>query len=688
MYLVARLAPLGKMAVTLSWVAALAFAQAAPSESAASFALHNLFSDAMVLQAEAPTLFGSCTPGSTLRATVGNASKVATCNPAGDWTLAFPPQPASDPNIGAGQDIVVTHEQGTEVSESVTLKDVLFGDVWVCGGQSNMEFSVAEAFGYDGQVGGLIPAAGRDGLRLFAVQKNSSSVPVDRVIDSQYSQGWVRSTPQTACGAEYNNDGYDPPSNTSAYCAPHCGPSAVVKSFSRATWGYFSAVCWATGAALLRDTGRPQGMLESCWGGTNIESWTPTAPDLDQDSIVPQSSQGAGALYNGMIAPLQKFPIKGALFYQGEANARAANQYANQMRNMIKDWRNGWVGAPATLRNFTFILHQLSAYSNDKAACAEGPSPPPAHRDPDIPALRWSQQGSVAPWTGVHGEDLPRVAMTVGIDLSDPGSPCGCVHIRNKTAVGERMALAARALAYGENVHYTGPVATKFTKVGNKLRILFSGAELPLSFRTISQTTLPTQQGVEILLQNATWLPVVATVADTSPEIVVQLPDSSNLQAVRYAWDDVPATQLLYDSAKAFGLSGLPAPPFWATCTESGCNLIPPGRLPMPSSPTPAPHPHVPTAPPAPPSTQCLFYNRTAITDATQVATGLVPFLDQDACCGMCRAFEGCVAAELMGSGHKTPPFPTSACNLYGTDGSRKPWSCSFPCARMAVIPH
>jgi len=56
--------------------------------------------------------------------------------------------------------------------------------------------------------------------------------------------------------------------HTQPYCGPHCGPSAVVKSFSRATWGYFSAVCFNFGRALLRDTGRPQGMLESCWGGT------------------------------------------------------------------------------------------------------------------------------------------------------------------------------------------------------------------------------------------------------------------------------------------------------------------------------------------------------------------------------------------------------------------------------------
>lgn len=120
------------------------------------------------------------------------------------------------------------------------------------------------------------------------------------------------------------------------------------------------------------------------------------------------------------------------------------------------------------------------------------------------------------------------------------------------------MALAARALAYGENVHYTGPVATTVTKVGNELRVVFSGAQLPLRFRSIAQTTLPAQQGVEVLLSNQTWLPVTARAADASPEIIVQLPAATKIQAVRYAWDDVPATQLLYLLHRVWGSLRLP----------------------------------------------------------------------------------------------------------------------------------
>ena len=177
------------------------------------------------------------------------------------------------------------------------------------------------------------------------------------------------------CGAEYNNNGYKPPHNTTAYCGPHCGPSAAVKSFARATWGYFSAVCFTYGRALLRDTGRPQGLIESCWGGTAIERWsnaealqecssgdgdydgggggdddgygsyggygggrqlhqhrlpgtdhgvgifspaTPASPASPSFSSTTPTSVPSknGNLFNGMIAPLLRFPIKGAIWYQ------------------------------------------------------------------------------------------------------------------------------------------------------------------------------------------------------------------------------------------------------------------------------------------------------------------------------------------------------------------------------------
>jgi hypothetical protein len=294
------------------------------------------------------------------------------------------------------------------------------------------------------------------------------------------------------------------------------------------------------------------------------------------------------------------------------------------MRAMIRGWRDAWVGNPPANRNFTFVLHQLSACTYTG----------------DVPALRWSQQGAVAPWSS-----LPRVAMSVGLDLSDPASPCANVHIRNKTAVGERMARAGRALGYpnGEagDTAFTGPVASTFTLYSSSssaddndpgtllLAVGFSGATPPLRFRIIAQTTRANLTGVEVNYGDARvardsgggssgssgsgssgsgsspWIPVPAHVtayaskgrsgtaaaaaaAAPVPSIVVDLGSVEGHTSgavprwVRYAWQSVPDTQLLYDSTvNGEYTHGLPAPPWWVNCTASaGCALIPPGELP------------------------------------------------------------------------------------------------------------
>ena len=481
-----------------------------------------------------------------------------------------------------------------------------------------MEFSVAEMFEHESVIGG----AGIPGLRLFAVQKNQSeSGPIDWPIDLQYPAGWVRSSPETVCGAEYNNDNYNPPHNTTAYCGPHCGPSAVVNSYRRKTWGYFSAVCFVYGRALLRDTGRPQGMLESCWGGTTIEAWSDSSALARCDA---KSVRTGSKLYNGMISPLLRSAIRGAIWYQGEANARAYNLYSCQMRALIEGWRAAWSAsqpAAAAFQNFTFVLHQLSAYNDQDAQ--------------QVPGLRWSQSGAATRWSG-----LPNVAVSVGIDLADNDSPCGSVHIRNKTAVGERMARAARALAYplspGSGAERaaaaaaaaaaaTGPYVSgvDYVEGSGYLTVTLSNAAPPLHFISVSGQTTPGHgQGFAVLMAppddasgaaaaNAAgpvWVNVAAQVESSSSSMIRLLlpPKNSStaattsaatatetasetaissataaatknvVMAVRYAWLGTPQSQLLYDSSDISpaatttgGMHGLPVGPFWANCTTT-----------------------------------------------------------------------------------------------------------------------
>ena len=666
-----------------------------------SFTLHRAFSSEMVLQAEAPTLFGTGAPGSRVTVSITHPTSPtghATVQPDGTWLVRLAPQPASNPKAPG---CMVTVDGGCGAGCVRTLADVLFGDVWVCGGQSNMEFSVAEAFDSER----IVATADIPGLRLYAVQKNNSNKPVDEPIDLQYPQGWVKSSPTTVCGAEFPGlNGYDPPHNTSAYCAHHCGPSAAVPSFARATWGYFSAVCFIYGRALLRETGRPQGMLESCWGGSSIEEWSDSqtiakcpaspgdavvlppadeldAPDVSDGSMVP------GTHYNGMIFPFRQFPIRGAIWYQGEANAGRAAIYACQMRAMIQGWRDAWhesrhLPLPPTLANFTFIQHQLSActYSGD------------------VPALRWSQQGAVAPWTA-----LPATAMTVGLDLYDQGSPCGNVHIRNKTAVGERMARAALSVTYGREVKFTGPVATTFmmTQVdaGAMLEIGFSGSTAPLRFLSIANQTLePHFQGIELQGANGSWSQVVATVSGPAS---VRVKLSGLLLAVRYAWATIPRTQLLFDSTRidAAELTGLPAPPFWANCTSLRCTLITPGtQMPAavgpgswnPPSPAPGPAPTPPDPerpqcprPALPPAGgACAFTNNSRWSGGTPKQIQ-VPLDDYAACCSACAKDTGCHAAAMI---HGAKSAGYDYCELYTElPSTLKRMGAVSDCPRLAV---
>jgi hypothetical protein len=481
------------------------------------------------------------------------------------------------------------------------------------------------------------------------------------------------------------------------------------------------------GRALLRETGRPQGMVESCWGGTSIESWSSaetlarcsgtttiatsntqhtssaltaaaTAPTTGTKQSASTAAAAAAAAtatasmfpetpaeygmhppyqnhvgsgnYNGMISPLLSSPIKGVIWYQGEANAGRYNNYTCQMRAMIEGWRGAWLNPPA-LKNFTFVLHQLSA-------CTYGG---------DVPALRWSQQGAVQSWSG-----LSNVAMSVGLDLYDEQSPCANVHIRNKSAVGERMALAGLALAYNKSVAYTGPVASTFAIKGDTLTVGFVGAIPPLTFKSIAnQTMQPLVQGVEVLV-GGVWQQAAATPMGIGAAITVKLPssggdgnDSDNgggavVEAVRYAWASIPTSQLLFDSAPGgLDLYGLPAAPFWANCSATGaCTLLLPGSVPgepnasplgpyvpspSPSPPGPAPappspHPPVPPSPgppqcprhddrfPASGTTACSYTNNTAFA-ATPYATVDVPLNAYAACCAACKSDPKCAAAQL-----------------------------------------
>ncbi len=272
--------------------------------------LPKVFGDHMVVQQQLPVqVWGWADPGEKVTVTLGDRSATATACEKGKWALKLDPLPAGGP-----------YEMKVAGKNELVLKDVLIGEVWICSGQSNMEWPVRATVNADQE----IAAANYPNLRLFTVAKNVAEKPVDDV------QG--------------------------AWAA--CTPASIPN---------FSAVAYFFGRKLHKDLGVAVGLVNSSWGGTLCEAWTSKAgleSDADFRPILARSAKfqpgnpnQASVLYNGMIHPLIPYGIRGAIWYQGESNVGRAEQYRKLFPAMIGDWRKLWGEG-----DFPFLFVQLAPF--------------------------------------------------------------------------------------------------------------------------------------------------------------------------------------------------------------------------------------------------------------------------------------------------------------------------------------
>jgi sialate O-acetylesterase len=243
-----------------------------------------------------------------------------TADDAGQWRVQLGPQPAGGP-----------HELAVVGTNTIVINDVLVGEVWVCSGQSNMQWSVSASSDSVEE----IAAAIQPRLRMFTVQR----VPHD--------------TPQDDCEGSW------------AVCTPE-------------TVGGFSAVGYYFARTLVGHLQVPIGMLHTSWGGTRCEAWTSDKalqansdfqPILDRRATTAAKQHRAAALYNGMVNPLIPYAIRGAIWYQGESNLARAYQYRTLFPTMINDWRARWGQG-----EFPFLFVQLAPFrynGQDQRHCAE-----------------------------------------------------------------------------------------------------------------------------------------------------------------------------------------------------------------------------------------------------------------------------------------------------------------------------
>lgn len=402
---------------------------------------------------------------------------------------------------------------------TIKVEGVMLGEVWLASGQSNMEFFV-----------GKMPNPSYTGVLRYEEEIRAADYPAIRMLDVANR---VADTPQEDC------------TGTWKVCSPQTADT-------------FSAVAYFFARKLHRETGYPVGIINASWGGTPAEAWTkkevlqndpalkgildayaaeveryPAAVETYRQALAawrqdtganrgaaPREPVGPGShkspykLYNGMIAPVVPYTLRGVIWYQGENNADRPVQYQQLFPALIRSWRRDW-------RNeaLPFYFVQIAPHRS---------------QHPGIREAQWMTYLSV-PGTGM-------VVTTDGGDSLD-------IHPRDKKPVGERLALWALRHQYGQrHLVYSGPLFQSWIHEGDRLRILFKHAEGGLvsgDGQPLREFTIAGKDGVFVPAQ-----------ARIDGEAVVVWSEAVREPAdVRFAWRNVPRPNL-------FNRAGLPAAPF------------------------------------------------------------------------------------------------------------------------------
>ena len=486
--------------------------------------LPRVLSDHMVVQRDLPVhVWGMAAPAEQVSVTFRGETKSTTATKLGRWSVYLKPGAPGGPfemtvngtPAPAATDSAQSGSPQTGSPQPITIHDILVGDVWIASGQSNMEFPLERA----STAATDLPKADNPRIRLLLVDKKAADYPQDDLPTT----GWAVSSPGSA--------------------KP------------------FSAVAWYFAREIEQREHVPVGVIDSTWGGTPAEAWTRLTA-LGQDAQIaslftvrgkmiddagdtalaikdeqrqrdeakaqgkpePQfpwhpalESYGPGYLWNAMIAPLTPFPIRGAIWYQGEANAGGDRfpYYDHVMRDLIEDWRHEWgIGA------FPFYYVQLANWITG-------------------PDSNWGDVRNQQ----VHTLGERNTAMAVTIDIGNPND----IHPTDKASVGHRLAIAARALNYGErDLEYSGPMFRQATPEGASIRAWFDHAK-GLTAKGGEVTS------VEVAGADGKWAPAKAAIDGES--IVASTPDVPNPMAIRYGWASNPQCNL-------FNSEGLPASPF------------------------------------------------------------------------------------------------------------------------------
>lgn len=507
-----RLSRLGGLGATL----AVACVIAAPADARADVSLPNIFGSHMVLQRDLKDrVWGKADPGEDVTVTIADQKKTAKAGDDGKWSVTLDPLSAGGP-----------HRLTVEGKNKIDFDDVLVGEVWLCSGQSNMQWNVGSA--NDGDLERL--AAKFPKIRLISVPNRGTQEPKD-----DFNGKWQVCTPQTV--------------------------------------GSFSAVGYFFGRQLHETLDVPIGLINDSWGGSACEAWVrrdlleadpayeplierwvkiekeaPQAEERFKDRMeahrkavakareegkpaprAPQSPNAQlagnarpGNIYNGVLKPTIGYGMRGAIWYQGESNAGRAYQYRDLFPLMIKSWREEW-----GIGDFSFYWVQLADFREEKSAPA----------DSDWAELREAQT--------MTQDKLPNTGEAVIIDLGEAKD----IHPKNKQIVAKRLARLALAKDYGLKLPYLSPRYKSMEVKDGKVVLTFDNVGGGLQTFDVVEP-----RGFDVAGSDKSFVRAKAKVVGPN-KIEVSAEGVSEPASVRYAWADNPVCNV-------YTKEGLPLTPF------------------------------------------------------------------------------------------------------------------------------